>query len=189
MDEEPRLGKRVAIVGSIGAGKSTLARPLGNQLNRDVVELDELWWNPGDYQRTAATAKSKTMVRERWCQLNRDLTGADSWIIDGSLDLLAMRLARADTVVFVDLPRRICLPRVTKRWCSSLRKNHSDLSGAVGWLWILVRWVWKYPGKRQWILSQIAEHAAAAELIRLRNRRQIRAFLQEPGLQRTSADR
>jgi polynucleotide 5'-kinase involved in rRNA processing len=43
---------RIMTVGSIGAGKSTLARALGDKLGMDVVELDELWWLPGGYERS-----------------------------------------------------------------------------------------------------------------------------------------
>lgn len=82
--------KRIVIVGSIASGKSTLARALGEKLGREVVELDELWWQPGSYQRTAVTAKTKTMEREQWRHLNQKLGGDETWIIDGSLDLLAI---------------------------------------------------------------------------------------------------
>lgn len=169
--------KRIVIVGSIASGKSTLARALGENLDREVIELDELWWQPGSYQRTAATAKTRTMERERWRHVNQKVADDETWIIDGSLDLLAIRLARADTVIFVDLPRLVCMWRVVRRSCASLRSDSADLRGAIGWLWVLLRWIWRYPQKRGWILSQIADHAATADIIRLRNRSQVQAFL------------
>jgi len=39
--------RRVAIVGSAGAGKSALARQLGAILGVEVVHLDALFWKPG----------------------------------------------------------------------------------------------------------------------------------------------
>lgn len=83
-------------------------------------------------------------------------------------------------MIFVDLPRRVCMWRVVKRSLTSLRSDSTDLRGAIGWLWVLLRWIWKYPQKQRWILSQIGDHSAAANIIRLRNRRQVRAFFETP---------
>ena len=139
--------KRIAIVGSIGSGKSTFANALGGQLGRHVVHLDELWWEPGSHERTPLTAKTRTMGRELWRQLNRDLVDCETWIIDGSLDLLRWRLERADLVVFIDLPRRVCMPRAARRWCASHRKGSSDVRGAAAWLWLLLRWGLEVPAE------------------------------------------
>lgn len=38
--------KRIAIIGSGGAGKSTLARQLGLALKSEVAHLDALFWKP-----------------------------------------------------------------------------------------------------------------------------------------------
>jgi adenylate kinase family enzyme len=173
---------RIMTVGSIGAGKSTVARALGDKLGMDVVELDELWWLPGSYERSPSLVNVKTMPRGEWVRLNEELVDGDTWLIDGSLDLLALRLARADTVVFIDLPRRVCMWRVLKRTYRSLRSQRRLPSRAtVQWLWVLSGWIWKYPRKRARILSQIAEHAANAEIIRLRSPKAVKAFLRSVG--------
>jgi adenylate kinase family enzyme len=39
--------QRVAIIGSRGAGKSTLARKLGGILGLPVIHLDKEYWQPG----------------------------------------------------------------------------------------------------------------------------------------------
>ena len=39
--------KKVLVIGSGGAGKSTFARHLGTLLNIDVIHLDALYWHPG----------------------------------------------------------------------------------------------------------------------------------------------
>jgi adenylate kinase family enzyme len=39
--------KRILIIGCGGAGKSTLARQLGDKLGLPVVHLDKLFWHPG----------------------------------------------------------------------------------------------------------------------------------------------
>lgn len=42
-----RFGQRIAIIGSGGAGKSTLARALGGGLGLPVYHLDASFWRPG----------------------------------------------------------------------------------------------------------------------------------------------
>ena len=39
--------KKTAIIGSCGAGKSTLARQLGEILDIKVIHLDSFYWKPG----------------------------------------------------------------------------------------------------------------------------------------------
>ncbi|MDZ8035131.1 hypothetical protein [Nostoc sp. DedSLP04] len=39
--------KKILIIGSGGAGKSTLARELGTILSLEVIHLDAWYWNPG----------------------------------------------------------------------------------------------------------------------------------------------
>ncbi len=66
--------KRVAVVGSGGAGKSTLARELGQRTGIPVIHLDEHFWKPG-WVATAA---------EEWRAVQNDLLAADCWIVDGN---------------------------------------------------------------------------------------------------------
>ena len=44
--------RRVLVLGCPGAGKSTLARSLGEALSLPVVHLDKLWWKSGWVNRT-----------------------------------------------------------------------------------------------------------------------------------------
>ena len=42
--------ERVMIIGCGGAGKSTLARKLGEKTGLPVVHLDQIYWEPGNWQ-------------------------------------------------------------------------------------------------------------------------------------------
>ena len=96
--------RRVAIIGSSGAGKSTLARRLGERTGLPVVHLDEHFWRPGWVETS----------RGEWRAVQTALCAQDAWIMDGNYSgTLDVRLARADTVVFLDLPRRVTIPG----WC------------------------------------------------------------------------
>ena len=100
--------KRVAIVTSAsGCGATTLGRELARRLGVQYVELDALNHGPGWTEATTAE------LRERVAPL----VAEPAWVVDGGywskLDELV--LERADVVVWLDLPRRIWLPRLVRR--------------------------------------------------------------------------
>ncbi|WP_337956063.1 hypothetical protein [Alicyclobacillus herbarius] len=98
--------KRIAIIGSPGAGKSTFACRLGDITGIEVFHLDRLFWHPGWVE----------MPRPEWMELQRKLVQRPSWIIDGNYgSTMDIRIQAADTVIFLDVPRRVCLWRVMKR--------------------------------------------------------------------------
>lgn len=91
---------RVLIIGSPGAGKSTLARGLRDALGLPLVYLDTIWHKPDGTNVTHAEFDAR---------LAKALAG-ECWIIDGNyLRTLERRLERCDTVIFLDLPVEVCL--------------------------------------------------------------------------------
>ena len=61
--------ERIVIIGCGGAGKSTLARQLGEKLNIPVVHLDKLWWKPNwvESSREEFDAKlARELAKPRW---------------------------------------------------------------------------------------------------------------------------
>jgi len=110
---------RILIVGCAGVGKSTFARRLAGITGLPLVHLDQHYWQPG-WRETAP---------EDWSRKVRDLTAAPSWIMDGNYGgTLPIRLARADTVIHLDFPRRVCLWRVLKRTALQFGKTRPDMT-------------------------------------------------------------
>lgn len=92
--------KRILIIGNGGAGKSTLARALGEKLGLPVVHLDKLWWLPDWVTRSP----------EEFDALLENELAAPEWIIDGNyLRTLPERLRFADLCIFLDYPADVCL--------------------------------------------------------------------------------
>ncbi|WP_147127497.1 hypothetical protein [Shimia ponticola] len=94
------------IIGGPGSGKSTLARALGNKLGLPVTHIDQLQFDFGWAE--VDPAKRDAQVR--------DVITRESWIIDGNYSsTVEDRIARADTLIWLDIPLRRRLWRVARR--------------------------------------------------------------------------
>lgn len=99
--------RRILVIGCGGAGKTAFALHLGEQLQLPVYHLDRFWWRPGWEQASPAHFDAELAK----------LLHTDSWIMDGNYRrTLPERLRFADTVIWLDYPRRICLWRLWKRY-------------------------------------------------------------------------
>src|SRR6478672_9426776 len=104
--------RRVVVVGAPGSGKTTTATGIARRLGLPRVELDALHWGP-DW-----TPVDNGILRERL----RGAVAGDRWVVDGnyfSLGSADIVWPRADTIVFLDLPRHTVMRRVLAR---SLRR-------------------------------------------------------------------
>ena len=100
--------KRILVIGGPGSGKSTLARRLHAITGAAAVP-------PG--QALLAAGLAKDAKRQMGSGLWRSLPGRDAWIMDGGYNSsFHIRMPRADTVLWPDLPGRVAFPRVVKRW-------------------------------------------------------------------------
>jgi adenylate kinase family enzyme len=183
--------ERVAVVGCIGAGKSTVARALGEILGVEVFHLDRLWWQPSEYKITgAASVAAHTMAEDEFLQLEKRLAAGEAWVIDSGVANIGIRLARADTVVFLDLQRWICAWRVIKRHNRPRPDYPEGVREGFGWMWLLLRWIRKtWPTERRpSVLSAIEEYGAGATVVHLRTRREVRSFLDGLGQGETAPD-
>lgn len=99
--------QRILIIGSPGAGKSTLAHDLAGLTGLPLHHLDRFHWLPGWIERDRNEARAAVA----------EVLATDRWIFDGNYgSTMAQRLPRADTVVWLDYPTWLCLGRALKRW-------------------------------------------------------------------------
>jgi hypothetical protein len=97
---------RIAVTGPAGAGKSRLARALGNAYGIEVLHLDALFWKPGWVH----------TLPEDWDAMQRRELERDSWIVDAQYDdMIPDWFDAAGAVVFVDASPLRCLWRVSRR--------------------------------------------------------------------------
>lgn len=92
------------VAGTSGTGKTTLAERLGLLLDLPHTEIDSLFHGPGWTPREEFLAEVEALrMRERW---------VTEWQYTSARPLLA---ERADLLVWLDLPFRVTLVRVTRR--------------------------------------------------------------------------
>lgn len=171
--------RRVSLVGVSGSGKTTLGRRLAASLGVPFIELDSIVHQAG------------------WVDLPRDefrqrvgvaLT-VDGWVADGN-DAAVQDLVwqRADTVVWLDLPRWLVMRRIVTRTVRRAVTRERLWNGnrePWGNLYRLnpeksiIRWAWvKHPEYGQRYGAAMADAANAhLRFVRLRSGRDVRAFL------------
>jgi len=98
--------RRIAVVGTAGSGKTTLAHRLARQLGIPHVELDALYWDPN------WTPAPPDLFRERAAKALK----GEAWTTDGNYSSVRdIVWKRADTVVWLDYPLPVVMGRVTWR--------------------------------------------------------------------------
>lgn len=161
------------MIGSGGAGKSTLSRRLGEMLDIEVIHLDALYWHPGWVE----------TPKPEWRQTVGDLLRRDSWIVDGNYSgTLDIRVEACDTVIFLDVPRTVCVWRLLKRKVLYRRGGRPDMAQGCDEKLSLefFRWVWAYPTRtKPKVLKLIEEHARGKNIICLRKRSDLEGFIRQ----------
>lgn len=87
--------KRVMIVGQPGSGKSWLAQAVGARTGLPVHHMDMIHWKPGWVERPMAEK----------LPMARAVEDSEAWVFEGGFSrTYATRLARADTLLVLDVP-------------------------------------------------------------------------------------
>jgi hypothetical protein len=176
------LGKRIAVVGTTGSGKTTLARELARRLGYPHIELDALHWE------TNWTEAPLDVFRGR---VDAALRG-ETWIIDGNYGKVRdIVWSRADTIVWIDYSLPVIFWRL---WWRTLKRiatreelwggnrentRNAFFSGNSLFLWVLTsrpRHRGDYP-----ILLQKPEYAHL-KLVRLNSPRETDTWLTVQGI-------
>jgi adenylate kinase family enzyme len=162
--------RRVAVIGCGGSGKTTLAKELARRLEVPVVHIDSHYWQIIDDGRVESTAG-------QWAACHRRLIANNEWVMDGmKLGVLDERLARADTVIYLDLSTAACLSGILRRRMRYRGQLRPDLGVYDHITLEFVRWVWSFRRRQRPVL--VAKLALfAGHTILLRRRRDVRRFL------------
>jgi len=166
--------KRVAVLSSAGgSGKTTVGRKLAAALGVPFHELDAIHWLP-DWTEIDAVEFHHRVA---------PLVEEDGWVIDGAYrsKLGDLVLERADTVVWIDLPRSVWLPRLVRRtflrvarreelWNGNRESLRNVLFGRGSLIAYAIR---TEPRRRERYPRELAPYRVA----RLRSQREVDAFV------------
>jgi adenylate kinase family enzyme len=104
--------QRVSVVGNSSAGKSTFAAELAKIIGGEHIELDSIFHQPGWTE--LPREEFRTQIVER-------MAASERWVADGNYSMVADLVRdQADTIVWLDLPKRYIRTRVVRRTFSRL---------------------------------------------------------------------
>lgn len=163
--------ERVMIIGCGGAGKSTLARKLGEKTGLPVVHLDQIWWAPGNWQHIEKPEFDEKLALE--LQKPR-------WILDGNFNrTIEARLEVCDTVIYLDYPRLVCLKNWLGRVVRNWGRHRPDMTeGCNEWFDPeFVKWIWNFNKNNRARYYALLNNAGDKKVVILKSRRQAQKFL------------
>ena len=162
--------QKIIIIGCPGAGKSTLAKALGQKLSLPVVHLDKLFWRSGWVN----------VTKEEFDNLLAEELKKEFWIIDGNYSrTLSQRLDGCDTVIYLDFPALACLWGVVKRVIKSYGKTRDDMGEGCPERFDreFLSYVWHFNQENRHKLYAALSDAKDKNIIILKNHRQVRSYL------------
>jgi adenylate kinase family enzyme len=178
-----RPGRRVLIAGLGGSGKTTLARTLGPALGLPVYELDSMYYGPDLGISPTFEDDVERLLR------------SGSWLLDSQgppVDSPAPPRVRArlwecaDTLVWLDYPRRVVVARAVRRSVRRIltrqRLWHGHRESPLWWLRA------DHPIRRAWRLTAVRREELTARtadpqwahltVVRLRSPRETAKWLE-----------
>jgi adenylate kinase family enzyme len=164
----------VSVIATASAcGKTTVGRQLAGRLGVPFVELDALHHGPGWTEATAEELRAKV----------EPIIATDAWVIDGGYQGKIGTIVQdaADTIVWLDLPRRVWLPRLIRRttvrivrreelWNGNRESFRTALLGRDGLILFSLRQV----RRRR---AEYPARFASRNLVRLRSQREVDRWL------------
>lgn len=108
------------IMGSTGAGKTTLGKKLSSKTNIPCTDLDDLYWLP----------HWKPREKEDFERSINDAVSKESWILCGNYSKFHhITVPRATIIIWLDLPFRVLLWRIMKRSLMQSIKKEAICNG------------------------------------------------------------
>ena len=173
----------MSVVGNSGSGKTTLAKELARRLSAPYLELDAIFHQPGWTQ---------LPVEQFRARVTEFVTGP-AWVVDGNYSAVRdLVWERADTVVWIDLPRHVVMRRLVRRTLGrALLRRELWNGNRERWVNILSRhpdrsilaWGWTMHRKYRDRYANAVNDDAYVHLtfLAVRGRRDYEALLEEAG--------
>lgn len=130
--------QKILIIGNGGSGKTTLSTRLAQTLNHPILHLDSIYWIDGWKKNSLENFENHT----------HEFMKSDCWIIEGTpMYDIQFRLDQADTIIFLDINRTICILRLIKRAIKNIYSHsHSKMvDGPANFFSLKAAiWIWNF---------------------------------------------
>ncbi|MDD4690527.1 MAG: topology modulation protein [Eubacteriales bacterium] len=164
------IGKKIMVIGSTGSGKSTFSRHLAGITGIPLIHLDQEFWNPGWLE----------TPKDEWTKKQETLISGDEWIIDGNYgDSMNKRLEKADTVIYFDFNKFVCLKNYLKRLISNYGHERPDMAeGCIEKLdFEFVKYIWNFTKTEGQRNKERLKRYQDKNIIVFRKRSEVKKFL------------
>jgi adenylate kinase family enzyme len=171
--------RRVTVVGNSGAGKTTVGRALARMLDAPFVELDAIFHQPG----------WEPLPADEFRRRVAEVVAGERWVVDGNYSAVRdLVWQRADTVVWLDPPRRTVMRQLIARTLRRLvtrqplwNGNREPLTGVfrLDPMRSIIRWAWTRHHTYQERYAALAADSAYRHLrfVRVRTRADVARLL------------
>lgn len=169
--------QRVAVVGSSGAGKTTVSIQIARTLGCVHTELDGLFHQAGWTRLPPEDFRAEV----------GEIVAGETWVVDGNYsEVQPLVLARADTVVWLDLPRLAVMGQLVPRTLGRMLSRKPLWNGNTEKLSNLLRldpeenvllWAWTQHARVRRRYADLAANPGPLDVVRLGSRTEVRRFL------------
>lgn len=166
---------RIAVIGTSGAGKTTLARRIGARLALPHIELDAINWQAG--WRDLTRHDPQEFVRRV-----TEAIRAEAWVVDGNYDPVCDRIwQRATHLIWLDYARPLIMARVIRRsFVRAVLRTELWAGNRERWRQMLrpshpMRWAWSTWARRRRDFAERLGQEEYAGLVVLRLSRPVEA--------------
>jgi len=153
-------------MGCGGSGKSTFARVLAQRTGLPLIHLDQEYWQPGWVERYS---------EDGWSDRVSELASGERWVIDGNYSkTLDVRLPRATAVIWLDLPRAVCISSALLRVVRHYGRVRVDSAPGCPerWDWYFIQYLWNwFSTSRPGVIRRLGLPKYAPVVARFRTRR------------------
>ena len=176
-DPLPARPRRVLVAGASGSGKTTLAQAVAFALGVAHTEIDGLFHGPAWTKRPQFEAEVEAFTR-----------GA-TWVTEWQYgEVRPLLLARADLMVWLDLPRHTVMRQVVRR---TLRRRlrrlelwHGNVEPPLRTFFTdsehIVRWAWATHSRVRDLVLEAHLETPGLPVVRLRSRAEVTRWLRGP---------
>ncbi|MEZ2219655.1 AAA family ATPase [Rhizobium sp. RCC_161_2] len=167
-----RRANRILVMGCSGGGKSTLSLKIAARFGLDYVSIDrDVLWLPGWLQRGKDEQRAIIVSKVQ----------GDRWIMDGTNpSTFDIRLPRTDLVIWVRMPRLICIWGAVSRWVKWVGRTRPEMAPGCNEKvdWEFLRFIWTFEEKfTPRVVSGLVEQGPDVPVFQLNSRRQMRELL------------